>query len=127
MDKTVYYHDTDAGGVVYYGRYLEYLEEARTEFLARRGLTVEVLKERGFLYAVRRCRVDYKRPARYGDRLSCEATLTKITAAQMIFHQTVRRKDSGILLVEAEVALVSLSKDFKPVVIPDDIRSLITA
>jgi len=38
MEKQIYYHDTDAGGVVYYGRYLNYLEEARTEFLVQRGL-----------------------------------------------------------------------------------------
>lgn len=29
----IYYEDTDAGGVVYYGNYLRYLERARTEFL----------------------------------------------------------------------------------------------
>ena len=37
MEKRIYYHDTDAGGVVYYGRYLNYLEEARTEFLEQQG------------------------------------------------------------------------------------------
>ena len=37
MEKRIYYHDTDAGGIVYYGQYLCYLEEARTEFLETRG------------------------------------------------------------------------------------------
>lgn len=28
MEKRIFYHDTDAGGIVYYGNYLKYLEEA---------------------------------------------------------------------------------------------------
>jgi len=37
LKRKIYYHDTDAGGVVYYARYLEFLEDGRTEFLASRG------------------------------------------------------------------------------------------
>jgi len=47
MEKRIYYHDTDAGGVVYYGRYLNYLEEARTEFLEDRGLSVAEFQKKG--------------------------------------------------------------------------------
>ena len=123
MEKRVYYHDTDAGGVVYYGNYLKYLEEARTEFLEKKGFTVTGLHDIGFLYAVRKCMIDYKAPARYGDTLICDAHLTKITAAQMFFEQKVYNKKTNQLLVEAEVTLVSLSKDFKPATIPENIKS----
>ncbi|MFA5101034.1 MAG: acyl-CoA thioesterase, partial [Candidatus Omnitrophota bacterium] len=40
LEKKVYYHDTDAGGVVYYGNYLKFLEEGRTEFCIERGFDV---------------------------------------------------------------------------------------
>jgi YbgC/YbaW family acyl-CoA thioester hydrolase len=33
MKKRIFYHDTDAGGVVYYANYLKYMEEARVDFL----------------------------------------------------------------------------------------------
>jgi acyl-CoA thioester hydrolase len=36
----IYYEDTDAGGVVYYGRYLGLMERARTEFLQENGISV---------------------------------------------------------------------------------------
>ncbi|MFH1093889.1 MAG: Tol-Pal system-associated acyl-CoA thioesterase, partial [Candidatus Omnitrophota bacterium] len=32
LEKKIYYHDTDAGGVVYYANYLKHLEEGRTEY-----------------------------------------------------------------------------------------------
>jgi len=123
MDKKIYYHDTDAGGVVYYGRYLQYLEEARTEFLEQKGLSVEKLKDDGFLYAVRKCSIVYRQPARYGEIISCDAHLKKITAAQMIFDQTIKDKNSDTILVEAEVTLVSLDQNFKPTPIPEEIKS----
>jgi len=126
MEKRIYYHDTDSGGVVYYANYLKYLEEARTEFLEQQGLSVEEFRRRGMIYAVRKCNVTYRSPARYGDVLSCNAVLIKVTAAQLFFEQKIFHKESSRLLVEADVVLVSLSKDFKPAEIPDDLRKRLT-
>jgi len=57
-----------------------------------------------------------------GDILLCDAQLIKMTAAQLIFDQKIHDKATGRLLVEAEVTLVCLTKDFKPVPIPDDLK-----
>ncbi len=122
MEKRIFYHDTDAGGIVYYGQYLCYLEEARTEFLEKRSLSVELFRERGFFYVVRQCNVSYRSPARYGEVILCDAKLKKIGASQLIFDQTVHDKKDGRLIIEAEVSLVCLNKDFKPAPIPDDLR-----
>jgi acyl-CoA thioester hydrolase len=123
MEKRVYYHDTDAGGVVYYGRYLNYLEEARTEFLEDRGLSVVEFQKKGNLYAVRKCTITYKSPARYAEVLTCTATLKKITAAQLFFDQTIVEKNTQRIIVEAEVILVCLDSGFKPTPLPDDLRA----
>ena len=122
MEKRIFYHDTDSGGVVYYANYLKYLEEARTEFLEQKGLSVAAFCERGFLYAVRTVQISYKTPARYGDVLTCDAALVKVSAAQIFFKQKIFQKDTGLLVVEADVALACLTKDFKPVQIPDDLK-----
>lgn len=122
MEKRIYYHDTDAGGVVYYANYLKYLEEARTEFLEQRGLNVSALRKAGFLYAVRKCALNYRLPARYGETIVCGARLKKVTAAQMIFEQTITNRETQQVLVEAEVSLVSLNEEFKPAPIPEEIK-----
>ena len=127
MEKRIYYHDTDAGGVVYYGNYLKYLEEARTEYLESRNLSVKKLAEEGFLYAVRKCNLEYKSPARYADTIICDARLIKITAAQIFFDQNIYNKSDQRLLLRAQVTLVSLTNDFKPTPIPENIRTLLTA
>ncbi len=125
MEIRVYYHDTDAGGVVYYGNYLKFLEEARTEFLEQRGLSVVDFHRQGLFYAVRRCSVTYRSPARYGDALICTAELQKITAAQIFFRQKIVLKSDTRLIVEADVVLVCLDRDFKPVIIPEPLRKLL--
>ena len=127
MEKRIFYHDTDSGGVVYYANYLKYLEEARTEYLEINGLSVETFRERGMIYAVRKCSITYKSPARYGYILLCDANLKEIKAAQIIFNQVIRDKKSQQLLVEAEVTLVSLNEDFKPTPIPEDLKSRLSA
>lgn len=121
MERQIFYHDTDVGGVVYYANYLKYMEESRTEELEALGID----KTR-FLYAVRQCVIKYKNPARYGDRIRCTADIVKVTAAQIIFDQKVINKADDRILVEAEVTLVCLNHDFKPVAIPDDVRELLT-
>ena len=127
MEKRIYYHDTDAGGIVYYGQYLCYLEEARTEFLEKRGLSVELFKGRGFVFVVRQCNVSYRSPARYDDIILCDAKLKKLGASQMIFDQTVNDKKDGRLIIEAEVSLVCLNMDFKPTPIPEDLRERLSS
>ena len=126
MEKRIYYHDTDAGGIVYYGNYLKYLEEARTEFLEKRGLSVETFKEKGLMYAVRYCNVNYRSPARYGDTIISDASLKKATAAQLIFTQKIHNRETQRLLVEAEVSIVCITADFKPGIIPDDLKEQIS-
>ncbi len=126
MEKRIYYHDTDAGGVVYYGTYLSYLEEGRTEFIENKGFNLVDLQKNNIWFAVRKCNLTYKAPARYGDTIICETTIKKMLAAQIIFHQIIKEKSSEKLLVESEVSLVCITNSFEPQQIPDGLRLKLT-
>lgn len=121
-ESTIYYHDTDAGGVVYYARYLNFLEEARTEFLAGRGVHVASWHQKGIIFVVRECHLIYKKPARYGDVIGCQTEVVKTTAAQIIMRQILFNRETSETLVEADVHLVCISATFKPIAIPPDIK-----
>lgn len=123
INKTVFYHDTDAGGVVYYGRYLNFLEEARTVFLDDIGFNVKTLNDQGFVFAVRHCDLTYKAPARYGDVLTCTAEVRAVTPARIVFKQQVLKTSSQDILVEASVEMVCVNTAFKPTAMP---RALLT-
>jgi acyl-CoA thioester hydrolase len=126
MKKTVYYHDTDCGGVVYYANYLKYFEEARTEFFAAKKLSIKELADSGTLFVVARQEIDYKAPAAYGDILEIKTSIGEIGAAKIVFlHETINQ--SNKLLNNAKTVLVCVGRDLKPQAIPENIRSKISA
>ena len=57
MQKTIFYHDTDCGNVVYYANYLKYFEEARTLYMAEKGFSVPALMQRGLYFEIGRAHV----------------------------------------------------------------------
>ena len=59
----VYYRDVDQMGIVYYTRYLEYFEEARTELLDSLGLTISIIENKGIQLPVIVSHCEYKKGA----------------------------------------------------------------
>ncbi|MCL4110737.1 UNVERIFIED_CONTAM: hypothetical protein GTU68_029800, partial [Idotea baltica] len=66
---TVYYEDTDAGGVVYHANYLKFFERARTEMLRSIGVSQQVLLEQNIGFVVRHMDIDFIQGARLDDSL----------------------------------------------------------
>lgn len=121
MQVKIYYHHTDAGGVVYYAEYLKFLEEARTEFLADRGISVKGLVESGILFVVARQEIDYKLPAAYGDVLDVEAKISGTSGVRINFEHEIKNQNKQ-LVVKAKTILVCVDKAFKPKAIPNEIQ-----
>ena len=119
ITKKIYYHDTDAGGVVYYANYLKYLEEARTEYLSRKSLSIKELAQTNTLFVVKKVEIDYKAPACYGDELLIITEITKVKNISLEFSQDIKRADK--LLVRAKTQLVCIDSSFSPKVLPDEV------
>lgn len=124
-EKRINYHDTDAIGIVYHGAYLNFLEESRTRLLEEKGVSVKNMHEKGKYFVVKAFKIDYKHPARYGDIITCETSINKVTAAQIYFSQTIFNKPDKTLLAASEVVLVVVNKDLNPIVLPKTVDLLI--
>lgn len=124
MQVKIYYHDTDCGGVVYYANYLKYLEEARTEFLAERGISVRDLAAGGTLFVVSRQEIDYKYPAVYGDTLTIDTHIGETSAVRIYYEHEIKNQRNQ-LIAKARTLLVCVDKDLKPKVIPEEIKEKI--
>lgn len=107
MEIRIYYEDTDCGGVVYYGNYLKYFERARTEYLEERGLSITGLMKEGTVFVVVHAEVDYRSPARYGDRLVIETVVSDMTAASFTFSHVIREQESQRVVVEGLARLAA--------------------
>ena len=114
----IYYEDTDAGGVVYYANYLKYLERARTEALAKIGLSNLQIKEKfNALIVVKSCNIEYKKSAHLEDQLSIRSFVKSVTKTSFFMNQLITKGES--LIVEAQVHLVFINEKGKPVKVPD--------
>ena len=74
----VYYKDIDQMGIVYYTRYLEYFEEARTELLSTIELDVTSIENSGIFIPVIVSHCEYKKGAMFEDELIGLAYLDEI-------------------------------------------------
>jgi acyl-CoA thioester hydrolase len=118
----VYYEDTDAGGIVYHASYLRFAERARTEWLRALGIVhADLLSRFGCLFAVRRCRIDFRRPARLDDALVVATSLIAARGARLELRQDVLR--AGELLVGLDVELALLGPGHRPARLPPDLRT----
>jgi acyl-CoA thioester hydrolase len=118
----VYYEDTDSGGVVYYANYLKYLERARTESLFCIGFSNKKIQDQfNSLIVVKSCNIEYKKPAHLEDELTIRSFVKSITKTSFFMNQIISKKDD--VIVEAQVHLVFVNREGKPIKIPDDIYS----
>ncbi len=124
MQVKIYYHHTDSGGVVYYANYLKFLEEARTDFLSDKGVSVKELADRNILFVVARQEIDYLRPAFYADTLNINTKISKVTGVRIEFEYEIENQDNQVI-AKAKTILVCVGKDFKPHPIPEEISKLI--
>ena len=125
MEKRIYYHDTDCGGVVYYANYLKFLEEARTEFLEKRGILIKELLKQNIIFVVSRQEIEYKFPAFYSDILSIDTRIARLYPVRMEFDYEIKNK-SGKIICLAKTILACVDSDFKPRAIPGIIREKLT-
>lgn len=104
----VRYSETDQMGVVYYSRYAEYCEVARTEWIRHLGLTYAwIERELGLLLPVRHFSIDYHRPAYYDDELSIYTWLPTPPSTKLAFSHLICRGEE--VLAEARVLLIFIS------------------
>ena len=117
----VYYEDTDSGGVVYYANYLKYLERARTEALFSISFSNKKIQEQfNSLIIVKSCNIEYKKSAHLEGELKIRSFVKSITKTSCFMSQIITKGED--IIVEAQVHLVFINKESKPVKIPDEIH-----
>ena len=116
----VFVEDVDFGRV-FYSRYLQYIERARTELIQEKfGLTLtQLMNEHDIMFVVRECNIKYLKSAVFEDNLSVETAVLKKTNVRLNLLQEVKRGGEVLVSAEVELAVVDrsgsikkLSKDF---------------
>lgn len=119
----VWFSDTDAQGVVYYGRYLPYFDHARTEYHRHLGRATEI---DGAEFVMRASHVDYLAPARFDDLIEAFVRVSRIGRTSLTYEFAAWRLPDETLLAQATQTLVLVgSAERRPTPVPEPFRASI--
>ena len=116
------FSDTDAQGVVYYGRYNPYFDFARVEYLRMLGQLHRKGREGDFV--MRANDVEYFAPARFDDELEIFVRVSRVGRTSVTFEFSAHKIPEDTLMVTAHQTLVYVDlEQRRPVPIPVEYRA----
>lgn len=121
-EAEVMFYDTDCGGVMSNIAYLRYFEVARTRVTDALGLSLAEMVESQLFPAVSRTEVDYRKPARLGDRLRISGWIEEFEKVRMHCRFAMHRiGGDGALIAECRQTCVLIQMPAgRPRRIPED-------
>ncbi len=102
------FSDTDAQAVVYYGRYMPYFDQARTEYHRHLG-GIDVRDQ----FAMRASSVEYHAPARFDDLLEVFIRVERIGTTSVTYDLAAYGLTDGqddVLLATAKQTIVAIDR-----------------
>jgi acyl-CoA thioester hydrolase len=113
------FSDTDAQGIVYYGRYLPYFDQARVEYARHLGMLATGPQE--YEFVMRASTLEYHAPARFDDLLEVFIRVARIGTTSATYECAAFRVDDDVLMVTAHQTLVLVDlEERRPRAIPDE-------
>lgn len=107
----VRFSEVDSLRIVWHGRYLEYLEDAREAFGHQFGLEYMYMYDQGFLAPMYDIRMTYLAPATTDDLLLVTITYRPTRGAKLIFYYEIHRESDNLLLFKAETTQLFTTHD----------------
>ena len=119
----VWFSDTDAQGVVYYGRYMPYFDHARREYHRHLGSP----QVEGGEFVMRAMQVEYHAPARFDDVLECFVRVARIGRTSITYEVAAYRLPDDVLMVTGTQTAVLIDKATRlPLPIPASSMTMVT-
>jgi acyl-CoA thioester hydrolase len=118
----VHYSEVDRMGVAYHGRYVVWLDMARTEHLRRTGISYRELEDGGLLLAVTDLKLRFLRSAGYDALVRVRCWVRECGSRRVTFGYRVEEVERNRLLATAEVSLVAMDRDFRVRRLPAEIQ-----
>lgn len=114
----VYYRDVDQMGIVYYSRYFEYFEQARTELLNCNGISISDIESEGITLPVTHAYCEYFSSARFEDRLIVRSQIKEIPSSRLKINYFIKVNDCEDVIITGYTVHAFMKKNGKPTRVP---------
>jgi acyl-CoA thioester hydrolase len=116
------FSDTDAQGIVYYGRYLPYFDSARVEYHRHLDMLKAGRGEHEFV--MRASSIEYLAPARFDDLIEVFIRVSRIGRSSVTYECAAYRAEDDVLMVTAQQTLVLVDlEERRARTIPEELRA----
>jgi acyl-CoA thioester hydrolase len=120
------FSDTDAQGIVYYGRYLPYFDSARVEY--HRHLDMLDTRVGEYEFVMRANTIEYLAPAHFDDLIEVFIRVSRIGRTSVTYECAAYKHEEDVLMVTAQQTLVLVDlAERRARRIPDSYRETIAA
>ena len=106
----VRYCETDRMGVAHHGSYVDWFEDARTEWLRERGMSYREMEDSGALLQIVDVRVRYHKSVTYDDEVVILTTLTERKRVSITLDYELRDV-VGDLVATGSTTLACVDRD----------------
>ena len=120
----VRYAHIDQMGIVYYARYYEFFEAARTDMLRDSGLPYSKFEQMGYLLPVIESHCQYKKGAQFDQLLNVHCIINQPPKIKLKINYEVTDKKTGTLLVNGYTIHAFLKRNGRPCRAPKNFLSL---
>ena len=108
-------------------RYLEFLEEARWEYLEESG-DIEYFQSLGLAWVIVNININYRAAATMGQTLTINTGLSKVGGKSAVFHQEITLKGTDVVVADADITFVLMDqKTGKAVLIDGAVKERMTS
>ncbi len=117
----VQYYETDGMGITHHSNYIRWMEEARADFLEKKGWPYERIEEDGIISPVISVDCRYKKPTTFADEVDIEVSVLEFNGVKLKIGYVMKLGEETVC--EGESMHCFLNKEGKPVklskVLPD--------
>ena len=116
-ETRVGFSDTDAQGVVYYGRYMPYFDLARVEYHRRLDMLRTEPSDRQFV--MRAMTIEYHAPARFDDEIEVDVRVKRIGTSSVTYEFAAYLAGATLAVTATQTLVLVDLAERKPCPVPD--------
>lgn len=125
IHKRIYFKNTDAGGVVYFGNVCEFIEAGCTEWLRMHALSLkEMLDQHQLFFVMKKVEIDFLHPVYYDESIEIRTSVKRIMHYWIDFHTEIRVNGETRYVAGNRMVPVDLLTK-KPAAIPEEIYAAV--